>query len=76
MVRMIHRRERLVYLIGLMKKSQGIPVLDRKREKEVLSIARNEAKRIGANEKLVIDVISTLIKHGREDQRRLRSFEF
>lgn len=70
LVRLIREREALVEQVGRIKQRLGLPILDPPREAAVVRKAVETARREGADEELVRDLMWRLMASSREIQRK------
>ena len=69
LIALIGRRRDLVLEIGRMKGELGLPVMDPKREANVVKRAAQLSRGLGVDEELTRDVIWRIISSAREAQR-------
>ncbi len=69
LVKLMAKRSKLVLDIGKAKKKLNLPLIDSKREMQMVEDARKLSKKFGVNPKLVNRIMKLLI----EDARRLQS---
>lgn len=70
LIRLIVQRKRIVLEIGRIKKEKNLRAVDFKREKELIKMAREMAKKSGISPILVEKIMKILIKDARELQNK------
>lgn len=70
LVKLIAKRNKIVFKIGKIKRKLGLPITDFKRDKEVLKKAKLISKEKMVNPKTIEAIIKILIKYAKEIQKK------
>ena len=67
-IKLLGRRMKLVLKLGKLKKKEGAPVQDKKRETEMLKKLEKQAKKLGLDVKFVNKIYKDILKESRKIQ--------
>jgi chorismate mutase len=69
---LLKSRIKIAQEIGIIKKNYTIPILNRKREKEIVEKLKAKARKLKLNEKYVTILFKKIIKQSRKEQKNLK----
>lgn len=69
LINLIAKRKKLVLELAELKKKNKMPILDRKREREALEVAKRMATEKGLNPLLIEKIIKILIEDAKKIQK-------
>ena len=69
-IKLIAERRNIVLEIGRIKKKKGLPILDEKREKQLILRAKNLSKKFKLPPALIEKIMKILIENSRRLQRK------
>lgn len=69
-IKLIAERRKIVLEIGKIKKEKGIPILDQKREKELIVKVKNLSKKFKIPPTLIERIMKILIENSRRLQKK------
>ena len=67
-LRNLAKRKTLVKEIAVLKKSAGMPVIDEKREREILEKIRIKSEYIGIDEEFALRLFKIILENSRKEQ--------
>lgn len=67
-IKLLSKRMKLAVKLGKFKKKEGLPVLDKKREEEMLKKLQKQAKKLGLDPKSVSKLYKEILKESRRVQ--------
>ena len=68
---LLAKRKALAKEIALIKKSKNMPVLDEKREAELIKRLKKKSKELGLNEDLVVSLYNYILENSKKEQEEL-----